>query len=79
MTYLGNTDDHVVDKRFEGIDRAGLFVATEPHADSEEVALLFLVILIHFLEFNAEMGEVLDDLSSWSLHSNLSSLCLYRD
>ena len=79
MTYLGDTDDHVFDKRFEGIDRASLLVAAEPHADSDEFSLLFLVILVHSLQFDSEMGEVFGYLSSWSLHSNFSSLCSYRD
>lgn len=79
MTYLGDTNDHVFDKRFEGIDRAGLLVAAEPHADADEFALLFLVILIHFLEFNSKMGKVFGDLTSWSLHSNLSSVGSDRD
>ena len=79
MTYLGDTGDHVFDKRFEGIDRASLLVATEPHADSDEFALLFLVILVHSLEFNSEMGEVFSNLSSWSTHGNFSSLGSYLD
>ena len=79
MTYLGDTSDHVVDKRFKGIDRAGLLVATEPHTDSDVCALSFLVILFHFLDFNSQVGEVFRNLSFWSLHSNLSSLAGYRD
>merc|ERR1712110_818855 len=42
---LGDTSDHVFDKRFEGIDSASLLVASEPHADSDEKACSFIVIL----------------------------------
>ena len=79
MTYLGDAGDHVFDERFKGIDRAGLLVASEPHADSEMGASLLLVLHIHFLEFNCKMGEVLRDFSSGSCHGNLSSLVFNRD
>ena len=71
-TYLGDASDHVFDKRFEGVDSASLLVASEPHADSNEVALSFIVILFYFLEFNSQVGEVLLDFASLTFHRNFS-------
>ena len=79
MTYLGDTNDHVFDERFKGIDRASLFVASKPHADSDEGAGSLLLFQVHFLELDREVTEVLLNFSSWSLHSNDSCLHVNGD
>ena len=47
-------------------------VASEPHADSDGVARSFIVILFYFLDFDSQVGEVLLNFASLTLHSNLS-------
>ena len=39
-TYLGDTDDGVLDDRLEGIHRASLFVTSVPHLNSNDEVLV---------------------------------------
>ena len=73
-TYLGDASDHVLDKRFEGVDSASLLVASEPHAKSKIGALSFIAILFYFLDFNSQVREVFLDFTSLTLHSYFSSI-----
>ena len=75
MTYLGDTSNHVVDKRFEGIDRAGLLVATEPYANADESSGSLLGRLLHLFELTSDVGEVFGKGTSLTLDSNLP--CVY--
>lgn len=40
-TYLGDTDEHVVDQGFDGGDGTGLPITTVPHLDSDVLSLHF--------------------------------------
>jgi hypothetical protein len=72
---LGDTDAHVVDVGFKGVDGTSLFVATEPHADSEVLATgSSLGSSLGFLDLTVEVREVLFVFTSRSLDGDNSGL-----
>lgn len=75
ITYLGDTDDHVGDSRFERVDSAGLFHTAEPDANTDEKTIPLLGRLSHFLELTGDVGEVLGNLTTLALDDNFP--CIY--
>ena len=72
-TYLGDTDEHVVDQGFDGGDGTSLLITTVPHLDSDELALHLRGG--HFQDFDIEcdVTKILGDSSLWTFNSNFSS------
>ena len=56
--------------RFKRVDSAGLLVATEPDANTDEGAISFLGALLHFLELASNVRKVLGHFASLSLDRN---------
>ena len=67
---FGDTSAHVLDVRLEGVDGTSLLVATEPHADSEEITSSFLTVNLGLLDLTVKMREVLGDFTSGSGNGN---------
>ena len=72
FTYLGNTDHHVVNKRFECSDGTSLFVTSVPHLNSNVKALLLLGGHFHNSDVDSDVAEILRDLTSWTSNYYLS-------
>ena len=51
-TYLGGTDEHVVDQGFDGGDGTSLLITTVPHLDSDELSLH--LVGLHLQDFDIE-------------------------
>lgn len=69
-TYLADAADHVVEKSVHGLDLTLLLVLTKPHADADGSYLLVIFLNINKSHLDVEMGEVLDDRTTWSLNGN---------
>ena len=69
-TYLGDTDNHVADGRFEGVDSTRLLLTTEPDANADERTIPLLSRLLHLLQLTGNVGEVLGNLATGALDSN---------
>ena len=69
-TYLCDANDHVSNMRFERVNRASLFVATEPDSDADEGSISLLGGLLHLLELTSNVGVVLGNRASLALDSN---------
>lgn len=75
-SYLGDTDDHVVDVALKSVNSAGLLVASEPHADSKVGTLSLGTAIDESLNFARKVGEILGNLASGSFHGHFSRLDL---
>lgn len=69
-TYLSDTNEHVEDEGFDGVGSASLLVSTEPHSNSDVLALKLLGVHVSELNFTCEMAEILGDLSTGSFNSH---------
>lgn len=78
-TYLSNSDEHVVDKRFESCNCASLFVSSVPHLDSNIETLHFGSGHFHDSDVNSDVAQILCDFTSWSFDCNLSCFDLDVD
>jgi hypothetical protein len=74
LTYFGDTDEHVVDEGFNSVSSTSLSISSEPHANTDVFALLFLVIAVNKLDFNGEMAEILGNFSTSSFNSHFPCL-----
>lgn len=72
-TYNGDSNDHVVDLRSEGVDGTLMLVLGVPHLKSNIETWLCLVDVLHHSDINWHVTEVLDGGTSWSSNSDLSS------
>jgi len=73
-TYLDDTAEHVANKGGAGFDLGPLLVVTEPHAETDEVALALFFLLLHNLHLDGHVGEIFDDGTTGTLNSYNSSL-----
>jgi hypothetical protein len=73
-TYLDDTAEHVTDKGGAGFDLGPLLVVTEPHAETDEVALALFCLLLHNLHLDGHVGEIFTDGTTGTLNSYNSSL-----
>ena len=67
---LSNTDEHVEDEGFESVGGASLLVPTEPHSNSNVLALSVLFVKVNELNFTGHMGEILGNLTTGSFNSH---------
>ena len=74
LTYLGDTDNHVRNVTFKGVNGASLLVATEPHADSEMGSTSLGCTFREFLDFARQVAEILSNFASGSFHGHFSGL-----
>ena len=72
-------NEHVLDERAEGADRAAVLVGAKPHADADVGALSLLIILFHHLEFAGDVGEILGNLSLAALNGDLTGHNLHSN
>lgn len=71
-TYLGDSDEHVVDEGLEGLDSARLGSLAVPHLNSHGEALDKLGLDFHDSEVDGHVAQVLDDSSLGSSDGNFS-------
>ena len=76
MTYLGNTNDGVLNNGLEGVYGRSLSVSGVPHLKSNAKALVGTLTSghLHHSDVDWQVGKVLLDLTSWALNNDMSSL-----
>jgi hypothetical protein len=76
ITYLADTVNHVADKSVHSLDLALELVATEPHAESNDVGQLagLSILLGHASHINVQVTQVLGNFAAWTGNHNNSSL-----
>ena len=76
-----DTSEHVLDQRAKGADGTSSLVGSVPHADSNEVSLatILLLILFHHLDLAGDVREVLGDFTLSSLSDDLTRFNLHLD
>lgn len=71
-SYLGDTDDHVLDVGAQGADACKLLAVSEPHIHSEAV-------LAHSLNGDIDVAEVTLQGAAWALDDDLAGVHLDGD
>ena len=77
--YLGDAKNHVGDVGLECVDSAGLFDAAKPDANANVGATSLAGGLLHLLQLAGNVREVLGNLTSLALDSDLPGIHLARN
>lgn len=78
-TYFSDTGDAVGDEGFESGDCACLLISTVPHLNSNVESLHLGGGNLHNSDVDRLVGEIFDDLTSWALNCDFSSLHCHFD